>query len=154
MAEHSRRSGRSRRGRSGVFRLNAGSSPYGRASVLEMNQPGGSFFAGRPAGGGGGDAIARALSAPAASIEGPLGNVGPPPQASYSEPVAPEQRPDAPSYPEFKPTPGPEPTPIASLFPEFTPTPYFDQVRPPSLYPTYLPPRLPQPTRGGRLSYF
>jgi len=88
---------RKRRGsRSGVFRLNAGATSFGRRTSLPLNSPGGSFMAGRPSGGGAGagDTLARALSmsAPAQSVQGlsEAFSVGPPPVAqSFSAPSAP-----------------------------------------------------------------
>src|SRR3972149_5760113 len=59
------------RRRSGVLALNRGSSPHVRRSSLPLNTEGGSsFFAGRPASGGGRDAVAEALMFPLASVQG------------------------------------------------------------------------------------
>lgn len=121
---------RKRRGRPGVLRLNQGSSPYGRSSSLSLNRPGGTFGAGRPAGGGAGAAATNllqalgggfsSLAAPQASTQGAF-EVGPPPVAP--SPVAPEAPSSQPHIPTFTP---PSTTSVASqlpanLFPSFQP---------------------------------
>jgi hypothetical protein len=123
---------RRRRGRSGVLRLNRGASTFGRSSSLALNTPGGSFMAGRPAGGGVGAAatllqglgLPPGLSGmtPGQSQQGASTfNPGPPPMTP--SPVAPEPPSSAPHIPTFSP---PATTSIASqlpasLFPSFQP---------------------------------
>jgi hypothetical protein len=86
-------------------------------------------MSGRPAGGGGsggGGNLLDALAGPMASIEGPLGDVGPGPQASFNEPVPPgPQTQSAANYPLFTP-PVYDPThPVLpqGWWPEFKPPP-------------------------------
>lgn len=125
---------RNRRGRPGVLPLNQGSSSFGRFSTLKLNQPGGSFGAGRPAGGGG---IAAALAgAPglqhAPSVVG-TPEIGPPP-VPQGPPINPGQQPvsgglPAPSFPtqpgitpgDLGPAPTQSVMPPLSSFPGFTP---------------------------------
>ena len=107
MALRERRS--RRRGRSGVVRLNQGSSPYGVRNTLPLNMPGGSFGSGRTAGGGAGagTTLAQALMAPAMSVMGPQASIGPPP-VEQAPPafMAEEQHPyDSPYLPTFTPRP-------------------------------------------------
>lgn len=82
--------------RSGVVRLNRGSSSYGTKNSLPLNSVGGSFGSGHPAGGGAGAGLSlvaallgpsyspslyQAAPAPPPSVEGPIGDIGPPPAA-------------------------------------------------------------------------
>lgn len=113
-----------RRGRPGAIRLNQGSSPFGVSSVLRLNQPGGTFGAGRSAGGGPGAAktLAQALSAPGPSIQGQVSEVGPPPVTPSILP--PEEHAYRPPIPTFSPRPFDTPSILAALYPTFTPITY------------------------------
>lgn len=125
-----RRDKRSRRGRSGVVRLNRGSSPYGVSSTFRLNQPGGAFGSGRTAGGGAGagKTLAQALMSPAPSIMGSVADYGPPPAAL--SPPGPEMGPAMGEHryvapwqpPAFDPTPVPVGA-LGGFAPIFTPEP-------------------------------
>ena len=98
------------RRRSGVFALNRGSSPHVRRSSLPLNMEGGSsFFAGRPAAGGGRDAVAEALMFPLASVQGSF-EEGPPPAEPAPPPPEPPGEP-SPSWPSQTEPPAFEPPP-------------------------------------------
>lgn len=113
------------RGRVGVFALNQGSSPFGVRSVLPLNQPGGGFGSGRTAGGGAGAGatLAQALVTPAASVQGPISDVGPPPVTPSPAPQQ-EEHPFQYQAPTFSPRPVDTRSLYAALFPTFSPVKY------------------------------
>jgi len=118
-----------------VLALNSGSSSFGRGNSLSLNQPGGSFMSGRPAGGGGAaggeNLLFAALAQPAASTQGGLGDIGPPPVTPTPLPLE-VQQPQVPHLPSFSPTPFIPSQPGLStspVWPGFTPIPQPDPRR-------------------------
>ena len=126
-----------------VFRLNGGATTFGRGSTLSLNSPGGSFMAGRPAGGGigaGADVIARALAGSSTpftpprqdSVQGPVSDFGPP--LAAPSPVAPTSPSTSPRIPTFTaPSTTSQASTVSALFPRFEPV-----VQPAPRYPRYF----------------